>query len=153
APGGLWFAPNLSASATRLAMADFPVECLGYNRANDTLYACQKFAFGTVDQDSGAFSSLVHLRDVHDFVQCDGVDSAAACELQLCGAYCGYGHFGSAPICQVYSKPGCGVEVAQAESDQMMVDAGTPPPQVAPAVQEAGTTSTASSSANLQETH
>jgi hypothetical protein len=127
APGGVWFAANLDATPVRLAMATYPVQCLGYNRANDTLYACQHFAFGTVDAQSGAFSSLIKLTEVSDFVQCDGVDSAAACEMQLCSAYCGFGHFARAPMCQAYDTDTCGVPVAAMEWAELgaSADAGT----------------------------
>jgi hypothetical protein len=136
APGGLWFAPSLDASASRLPMADYPVQCLAYNHANDTLYACQHWSFGTVDRESGAYRSLLTLRDVQDFVQCSGVDSAAACETQLCGAYCGFGHFGGAPICQVYDTPTCGKAVAMSERGYSMIQAASV--QYPPTEQDAG---------------
>jgi hypothetical protein len=75
-------------------------------------------------------------RDVQDFVQCSGVDSAAACEMQLCGAYCGFGHFGGAPLCQVYDTPTCGKAVARSESGYTMIQAA--PVQYPPAEQDAG---------------
>jgi hypothetical protein len=125
APGGLWFASSLDSAATRLPMASYPVQCLGYAGATDTLYACQRFAFGTVDESDGAFSPLVKFTRVTDFVQCDGVDSAAACEMQLCGAYCGFGHFAVAPMCEAYDTPNCGKPVAEIERGYVSVDAGT----------------------------
>lgn len=147
APNGLWFAPSLDVPATRLALGDYPVQCLGYNLANDTLYACQHWIFGTVDKDSGELSSLLNLRDVQDFVQCDGVDPVAACDMQLCGAYCGYGHFGVAPVCQVYDTPTCGKAVAAAEAELGMPAApDVPPPAQSPSPDDA-----ASSSANLHD--
>ena len=36
-----------------------------------------------------------------------------ACKMQLCGAYCGAGHFAQAPLCEAYDMPGmCGPSVA-----------------------------------------
>jgi hypothetical protein len=142
APYGLWFAPSLDEPATRLALGDYPVQCLGYNPANDTLYACQHWIFGAVDQDSGELSALMNLRNVQDFVQCDGVDAAAACEMQLCGAYCGFGHFGVAPVCQAYDTPTCGKAVAEAEQGMTAV----PPTPPAPSPDR---NDSASSSSNL----
>jgi uncharacterized membrane protein YgcG len=116
APKGLWFAPNLDQPATKLAMGDYPVQCIGYQKATDTLYACQHFWFGSVKPDDGTFTSLVKFSDVKDFVSCPGVDMAKSCEMQLCGAYCGYGHFALAPVCTAYDTPTCGIPVVQAEN-------------------------------------
>jgi hypothetical protein len=104
---GLWFAPNLDTQATPLT-TEFPVECVGYQPANDTLFACKRWEFGTVDQATGAFSQLFGFATHNDFVTCDGVDSAAVCKTQLCNDYCGPMHFASAPLCTAYNEPNCG---------------------------------------------
>jgi hypothetical protein len=115
APKGVWFAPSLAQPASKLAMGDYPVQCLGYQKATDTLYACQHFWFGSVKPDDGTFTSLVKFSDVQNFVSCQGVDMAKSCEMQLCGAYCGYGHFAVAPVCTAYDTPNCGIPVVRAE--------------------------------------
>jgi MYXO-CTERM domain-containing protein len=126
---GLWFAKDLDSAATKLTMADYPVQCLGYQKANDTLYACQHFWFGSVKQDSGEFSSIIKFTEVKDFVTCAGTDSAATCQMQLCGAWCGFGHFAQSPVCGAYTTPMCGPQVARAEGYDASVtatsDAGT----------------------------
>jgi uncharacterized protein (TIGR03382 family) len=147
ASAGLWFAASLDEPAVRLPMANYPVQCLGYNRMTDTLFACQHFAFGVVDKDSGTFSSLIKLTEVTDFVECSGVDSTAACEMQLCGAYCGYAHFAGAPVCSGYDTPTCGVPVADAERRSLAgasTDGGTSAagislPTPAPVASDTGT--------------
>jgi MYXO-CTERM domain-containing protein len=107
-PRGLWMAPNLDTAPTKLPNSDYPVQCLGYQAATDTLYACQHFWFGTVDTMDGTFTTKMNLADVPSMVACDGVDMAATCMTQLCGAYCGIGHFAQAPVCTAYDTPICG---------------------------------------------
>jgi hypothetical protein len=113
-PRGLWFAPSLDIPATKLSMSDYPVQCLGYQKATDTLYACQHWSFGPVNTADGSFISSLKVPKVASFVDCKGVDMAATCQAQLCGAYCGYGHFAQAPVCCAYSSPTCGPAAAQA---------------------------------------
>ncbi len=112
-PRGLWFAQSLDQQATKLPMADYPVQCLAYQNANNTLYACQHWWFGPVDQTTGAFNSMMKVTDVADFVSCPGVDMAMTCKPQLCNAYCGFGHFAQAPVCGAYSDPNCGPLAAE----------------------------------------
>jgi hypothetical protein len=109
---GLWFAPSLDAAPTKLA--DYGVECLGYQPANETLYVCQGFSFGTADE-SGAFTQIFRLTETKDFVACEGVDMAATCQAQLCRDYCAAGHFSQAPLCCAYDDPQCGPSVAESE--------------------------------------
>jgi hypothetical protein len=104
---GLWFAPNLDTQATPLN-SEFPVQCVGYQPANDTLFACKRWEFGTVDQTTGAFSSLWGFATQNEFVTCEGVDAAATCKTQLCNDYCGPLHFAKAPLCTAYNEPTCG---------------------------------------------
>ena len=112
-PRGLWFAPSLDAPATKLPRSDYPVQCLGYQEATDTLYACQQWSFGPVDIRDGSFRSSLDVTQVASFVDCPGVDMAATCQVQLCGAYCGYGHYAQAPVCCAYSSPTCGPAAAE----------------------------------------
>ena len=129
-------------AAVKLANADYPVQCLAYQQATDTLYACQHFWFGKVSQQDGGFSALVKLNEVGGFVACDGIDVAAQCEQQLCTAYCGFGHFAQAPLCTAYDTPSCGPGAAAVEpataSSGPATDGGAPSaapqPAVAPAV-------------------
>jgi MYXO-CTERM domain-containing protein len=116
APKGLWFAPSLDQKATKLAMGNFPVWCLAYQKTSDKLFACQRTSLGWVKQDDGTFNSLIKFDEVKDFVSCSGKDAAASCQTQLCGAWCGFGHFAAAPICQTYDTPTCGVTVAKTEA-------------------------------------
>jgi MYXO-CTERM domain-containing protein len=112
APKGLWFAPSLAQAPTKLAMGDYPVQCLGYQKATDTLYACQHFWFGSVAQTDGAFSSIIKFTEVQSLVACGGTDVAATCQMQLCGAWCGFSHFAETPLCRVYKTPSCGPAAA-----------------------------------------
>jgi hypothetical protein len=113
---GVWAAQDLDSAPVRLAMADYPVQCLGYHAASAKLYACQIFSLGEVELASGAFTTTVSLAAVSDMVDCKGSQTAELCEPQLCGAYCGPGHFAVAPVCAAYDKPGCGVPVAMQEA-------------------------------------
>jgi hypothetical protein len=107
APRGLWFAANLDTEATLLTGA-FPVQCVGYQPANDTLFACKRWEFGTVDQTTGTFSHLFGFATQNEFVTCEGVDAPTVCKTQLCNDYCGPMHFASAPLCTAYNEPNCG---------------------------------------------
>jgi hypothetical protein len=107
-PFGLFHATSLAAPATKLSNGNYPVQCLGYNQATSTLYACQRITFGTVDLADGSFTTELNLTKVSDFVECPGVDMAATCETQLCGAYCGVGHYAEARVCCAYSTFRCG---------------------------------------------
>jgi hypothetical protein len=104
---GLWFAPNLDTQATPLT-SEFPVQCVGYQPANNTLFACKRWEFGTVDQTTGAFSHLFGFATQNEFVTCEGVDPPTTCRTQLCNDYCGPMHFAKAPLCAVYNEPNCG---------------------------------------------
>jgi MYXO-CTERM domain-containing protein len=114
---GLYAAANLDAMPTRLSMATYPVQCLGYAEDTNTLYACQRFWFGKVDQESGEFTTTLRFTQVPAFVSCDGQDTAAQCKAQLCLDYCGPAHFAVAPVCSAYDEPACGKPVAAAEAD------------------------------------
>jgi hypothetical protein len=111
---GVWAAPNIDTSPVHLPMANYAVQCVAYRPESDTLYACQHFWVGEVAAD-GAFSRVLSLGTIGEFVSCDGQDVARSCENQLCGAYCGASHFAVAPVCGAYDKPGCGVPVARDE--------------------------------------
>jgi hypothetical protein len=104
---GIWAAANLDTAPTLLT-GEYAVKCLTYQPATDTLYACQRWMMGTVDLGSGAFAELLSFWTVRDFVSCPGVDSAAVCKAQLCGAWCGKEHFSTAPVCGAYNEPYCG---------------------------------------------
>jgi hypothetical protein len=134
--GGLWAAPNLDSAPARLAMADYTVQCLSYHEASSGLYACQHFWLGQVDPGSGAFATLLSFTGVDAFVSCDGSSTAASCEMQLCGAYCGAGHFAVAPVCAAYDKPGCGVSVAREESGAAAQPAATGRPDAGAATKK-----------------
>jgi MYXO-CTERM domain-containing protein len=126
---GLWAAASLDEAPVKLA--DYPTQCLAYQAATDTLFACQRWAFGTVDMSDGAFTERMKFTTIEEFVACDGVDMADTCEMQMCGDYCGLGHFAQAGICEVYTGPFCGPCAAAMETDEPplpeceMVTAGT----------------------------
>jgi hypothetical protein len=111
-PGAVYFAKSLDNPATKLPMSNYPVQCLAYQGATDTLYACQPTTFGSVNSADGSFTTSLDVRKVASFVDCPGVDMAAVCETQLCGAYCGFGHFAQAPLCCAYDTFSCGPAVA-----------------------------------------
>jgi hypothetical protein len=114
---GLWAAPSLDEAPQKLG--DYPVQCLAYQAATDTLFACQRWSFGTVDMSSGEFTERMKFSTVEDFVTCDGVDMAATCKTQLCGDYCGLGHFAQAGVCDVYTgEQFCGPCAAAMETDE-----------------------------------
>jgi hypothetical protein len=104
---GLWAAPSLDSPATKLS-GDYQVQCLTYQAATDTLFACQRWQLGKVDPASGAFTKVFALEDATEFVTCEGTDAPSMCKTQLCGDYCGPLHFARAPLCSVYNEPTCG---------------------------------------------
>ena len=110
---GLWFASSLDQKAALIA--DYGIECMGYQPATNTLFVCQGFSFGTANQESGAFTEMFKFTRLRDFVSCEGVDPAAACQTQLCKEYCGPGHFAQAPLCCAYQDEVCGAKVAISE--------------------------------------
>lgn len=123
APTGLWYAASLDAPATRLN--DLAVRGLGYG-VGETLYACQRSEFGSIDVQNGAFQSLFTLNDLAEFVSCPGVDMAATCKSQLCLGYCGPGHFAVAPICCAYDDQYCGPKLVDPSQVRCESDAGVP---------------------------
>ena len=134
APKGLWLAHGLDQPPVKLANADYPVQCLAYQQATDTLYACQHFWFGKVSQQDGSFSALVKLNEVGGFVACDGTDVAAQCEQQLCTAYRRLGHFAQAPLCTAYDtlKFAAGRGRSRARDRLVRTRHGMAPPSAAP---------------------
>jgi hypothetical protein len=111
---GLWFAENLGAPLTKVA--DYGVECLAYLPQRASLVGCQAHTFGKIDPKTGAFTELFHLRDIQEFVACDGDDVAGKCQGQLCAAYCGAGHFAQALLCCTYeTSTACGPSIAEIE--------------------------------------
>jgi hypothetical protein len=103
---GVWFASDATQRPAQLA--EYPVACLAYQAATDTLFACQRWWFGRVNQEDGAFTASIRLHEVQGFVECADIDVAAACEQQLCRSYCTLEHFAQAPVCSVYEGPFCG---------------------------------------------
>jgi hypothetical protein len=96
-PRGIKHAASLADEAEVLADG-FPVRCLHYT--GDSLFTCQRFAFGTVSLEDGEFTPAIEFSKIETMAQCDGVDTAAVCRQQLCSGYCGTGHFAAAPMCQ-----------------------------------------------------
>jgi hypothetical protein len=113
-PVGLWAAPGLDQPAQKIG--DYVVQCLAYEPAQDTLYVCQHWSLGTVSEN-GEFMSLLKMQEAPGFLECPGQDIPAACKMQLCGAYCGPGHFAQAPLCEAYTDPTCGPAVAENVGD------------------------------------
>jgi MYXO-CTERM domain-containing protein len=93
------------------------VQCLGWAEDTKTLYACQRFWFGSVNQMSGEFTTTLRFTEVPKFVTCPGEDPAMQCKTQLCLDYCGPAHFAVAPVCSAYDQPDCGKPVAAMESE------------------------------------
>jgi len=104
---GIWFGATLDTAPVKLPDSDYPVLCLHYEPTRDTLYACQRWWFGPVDQTTGEFSLSLNIIDTPQFISCDG-DLAATCEPQLCSGLCGSSGFGDAPVCSMYRRPDCG---------------------------------------------
>jgi len=111
---GLWSSTDLDTAPEKLA--DYPVQCLNYQEASDTLFVCQRWSFGIADTENGTFTETMKFTTVPEFVACDGVDMPATCEAQMCGDYCGPGHFAQAPVCEAYDQPYCGPCVAAMEN-------------------------------------
>lgn len=113
-PVGLLMAASLDDPPQ--VVADYPIHCLVYQSQGDTLHACQRFWLGTIDTDSGEFTTTFSLDEAIGFVACDGNDIADACEMQLCNAFCGPGSFAVAQVCEAYDGPTCGpCAIASAE--------------------------------------
>jgi hypothetical protein len=112
---GLWMASSLREAPRNVA--DYPVRCLGYQPATETLFACQDWSFGQVSLDGGRFTAKFEFTGATQLVACEGVDMAAACRAQLCGGWCGSGHFAQAPLCAVYSDPACDPVAPQGNGD------------------------------------
>jgi MYXO-CTERM domain-containing protein len=110
-PKGIWSAPSVEDEPTEL-VTDWAASCLGYHAATDVVYACNLTGvgrpFGTLDPETGDFTALAKLTEMQSMVQCEGVDMAEACRVQLCRDYCLVGHFPNAPLCEVYQSPSCG---------------------------------------------
>ena len=103
APQGLWVATD---TGTQLQhVGDARTTCLAYHPGSHTLFACQTQSIGRIRVEDGSYEALMRSQAAQEFVQCDGVDLPAACEMQLCGAYCGMGHFPQAPLCRAYTGP------------------------------------------------
>ncbi|MET0389161.1 MAG: hypothetical protein ABW321_24520, partial [Polyangiales bacterium] len=132
---GVWAAASLASPPSRLASADYPVQCLGYHEASGKLFACQHFWLGEVDANSGSFTTDLSFANVADFIGCDEPSTAARCEAQLCADYCGPAHFAVAPVCDAYDTPNCGRPVARAEGGNLPPGdtADAAPPSAAPA--------------------
>jgi hypothetical protein len=97
APRGIHHAASLAASPEVLA-DDFPVSCLHYT--GDSLFACDRRAFGTVSLEDGELTPTLTFSQVETMLDCAGLDSAAVCRQQLCEGFCKAGHFSGAPMCQ-----------------------------------------------------
>lgn len=116
---GLWSAENLDTMPTPLS-TDYGVTCVKHQPANDTLFVCQRWQFGSVDAQSGAFTTRFDFAQSREFVACPGVDAAQLCKPQLCAAFCGPNyHFSAAPLCSVYSDPDCGPAAAELDRSSM----------------------------------
>jgi hypothetical protein len=120
APQGLWVATDAGLSPMRVS--DARTTCLAYHPASDTLFACQTQSLGRIHVEDGSYEALLRSQEAREFVHCDGVDVPAECEMQLCGAYCGMGHFPQAPLCRAYTGPFCGPAAAAAGT--LVTDAG-----------------------------
>ena len=121
APQGLWTAASLSEAPTKVS--DDVTQCLAFQPATDTLYACQRQSLGSVNREhDGKVTPVLRAVTAAAISSCAGTDVVAACEMQLCGAYCGAGHFAQAPLCKAYDTPTCGPSVAAIDSSP---DGGT----------------------------
>ncbi len=131
APRGILHAASVGAPLERLT-EDYEVSCLQYR--DGELLACRRRAFGRVDRATGAFTASMTFQTLEQMNQCDGVDMAATCRQQLCGAYCGASHFPDSPMCVAAydsnADRGCASPNATPASDaaapEPAMDAGTP---------------------------
>jgi hypothetical protein len=102
---GLYIVDKLGAAPRKLSM-DWKVGCLQYDSAKDVVYACHDWQFGTVDLESGAFTTSLDMRKATTFLDCPGeAPIADQCSAQLNAAYCGLGHYPQAPVCSAYDRP------------------------------------------------
>jgi len=108
--GGLYRAASLAEAPQRVTDA-YAVQCLAYRPSDATLFACDRYVFGTVDRESGELRPLLKLNAVERFVECPGTDVGAQCEAPMRQGYCGLSHFPCAPICDRFM-----VDISELES-------------------------------------
>ncbi|HKP62340.1 MAG TPA: hypothetical protein VJV78_36655 [Polyangiales bacterium] len=97
------FKLDKGASEPRMLSNEYKVSCLRYDPAQQRLYVCRDWMFGTADPSSGKFSVLADMRKSERFVSCpEEQDTATRCETQFRLNYCGPGHYEDAPICHFY---------------------------------------------------
>jgi hypothetical protein len=100
--GGLYYLPSFDAPPTRIG--DYEVHCLGYQATESRLLACRRTQLGSVDLVTGEFRQTFQLAEVQDFAECPDENLAAACQSQLCGAWCGPLHYAQSPLCAAYDE-------------------------------------------------
>jgi len=83
--------------------AQLGARCLARNPADDALHACRIWQVGRVDQATGDFTVEVDFSTASEWLQCDGVDVPALCEVESGEAgWCGPSHYPDAPLCAAY---------------------------------------------------
>jgi hypothetical protein len=123
-------APGLAAAPVQLSTN--PHQCVSYAAVNQTFYACQGIRAGRLDPQSGALEELVRLDSVRELATCQGVDTKAICQEQLCmNGYCLYTHYPQAPVCAAYDSMLCGPSSIRDASAAASLDAAVMPTDTA----------------------
>jgi hypothetical protein len=101
--GGLWTAAQLGQPLVKVDNTD-SLDCLAWSEPRQTLYACVRDRFGTLDPQTGAFQQVTRMSEVGALVSCAGFDVRASCEAELNAgpSWCCTGHFPFTPLCGDY---------------------------------------------------
>jgi hypothetical protein len=126
APKGLWRADDLDEPPVLLDGGQ-AMTCLGRRGGDGPLFACTRYAFGRVDEESGELQELVKLTKVDRLVTCAGDDVRARCEQPMLDGYCGVSHFPCAPVCDLYPQALGALELDPSFCSAA-AGAGAPPP-------------------------
>lgn len=118
---GLYKVAKLGEAPTKLS-GSYKVGCLGYDAANDRLYVCADWKFGTADGMSGEFTMLFNIMTASTFLECPGEPpmSEQCAPAFRSPNFCDVTHYPGAPVCVEYF----GTEVAGSGADSGTSGAG-----------------------------
>jgi hypothetical protein len=104
-PGGLWSADNLDAVPTKIR--DTSVGCLAYQAQTQKLLMCTPYELGYYDLAARSFCAIFQMNEAAAFPSCPSapLEQNTKGIGQLCGGFCGGGHFASAPVCGTFQAP------------------------------------------------
>jgi uncharacterized protein (TIGR03382 family) len=111
-PGGLYLADAIGMPLRKVF--DDTVKCLALQPETKKILMCKAYEIGFFDLASSSFCSTFQFNETVGFVSCPGTDLSTNTKVkdQLCGAWCGPGHYASSPLCAGYNDPSkvCGVQ-------------------------------------------